>query len=158
MTPITRRASLALMASAAAFPARAERLFLDGMGVAIRGYDPVAYFEFQEAVRGNLDNALETKEGIWYFSRPDFREKFEDNPDRYMPQFGGWDAEGMARGFKRRSDPTLWILIDNKIYRPLPAVRRTLNAFHRACDGNGTGAFLSLVPHLKARGSPRAFF
>ena len=116
MTPITRRASLALMASAAAFPARAERLFLDGMGVAIRGYDPVAYFEFQEAVRGNLDNALETKEGIWYFSRPDFREKFEDNPDRYMPQFGGWDAEGMARGFKRRSDPTLWILIDNKIY------------------------------------------
>ena len=34
----------------------------------------------------------------------------------YTPEFGGYDAEGMARGFKRRSDPTVWVLIDGKVY------------------------------------------
>jgi len=116
MTPITRRHMMALTASTLATPVLAEPIFLDGQGVAIKGYDPVAYFEIEEAVRGNMDHMLETDEGIWYFSRKEYLNKFKGDSLRFMPQFGGYCAEAMARGFKRRSDPTVWVLIDGNVY------------------------------------------
>ncbi len=117
MTLITRRATLgALVSVILVRPAKAETLFMNGMGYAIAGYDPVAYFEVEEAIKGSLDHELVTDEGTWLFSRVEYLELFEENPERYTPQFGGFDAEGMARGFKRRSDPTLWVLIDGKVY------------------------------------------
>lgn len=117
MTLLTRRTALGgLAAITFAQPAMAETLFMNGMGHAIAGYDPVAYFEVEEAIKGSLDHELETDEGIWLFSRVEYLELFEKSPGRYTPQFGGFDAEGMARGFKRRSDPTLWVLIDGKVY------------------------------------------
>ena len=116
MTPITRRHMLALTAAGMAGPALSEPVFLNGMGVAIGGYDPVAYFEIEEAVKGSMDNELETKDALWHFSRPEYKTMFEAAPASYMPQFGGYCAEAMARGFKRRSDPTIWVLIDRKIY------------------------------------------
>lgn len=116
MPRLTRRAALGVLAAALAPAARAEPLFLNSLGHVIDGYDPVAYFELEEAVKGTLDHAFETDEGSWLFSRIEYLELFEANPERYIPQFGGFDAEGMARGFKRRSDPTLWVMIDDKIY------------------------------------------
>lgn len=119
MTRYTRRGALGLMAAGAATPALAkygEPVYLDGRGHAIRGYDPVAYFTFEEAVRGSLEHALETEDGVWLFSRPDHLSKFRAAPQKYMPQFGGYCAQGIASGYKRMSDPTLWVLIDGKIY------------------------------------------
>jgi len=117
MTPIPRRSALGLISAAAlATPALSETLYLNGMGYAIGGYDPVAYFDVEEAIKGSLDHELITDEGTWLFSRIEYLEMFQADPERYMPQFGGFDAEGMARGFKRRSDPTLWVLLDGKVY------------------------------------------
>lgn len=117
MTVITRRASLGVLAAPfVVAAARAEPVFLNGMGYAIGGYDPVAYFEVEEAVKGRLDHELITDEGTWLFSRIEYLEMFEEEPERFSPQFGGFDAQGIARGFKRRSDPTLWILLDDKVY------------------------------------------
>ena len=116
MTHYTRRASLGLIAAGVAAPAMAERIYLDGMGAAIRGYDPVAYFEIEEAVKGSWDIELKTEDGLWRFSRTEYRDLFAKNPDRYRPQFGGFDALGVARGFKRPSDPTVWVMVDEKIY------------------------------------------
>jgi len=116
MTLYTRRASLGMIAAGAATPVLAESLSLDGYGAAIQGYDPVAYFEIQEATKGSWEIELETENGIWRFSRTEYRDLFEDNPDLYTPQFGGFDALGIARGFKRRSDATVWVMVDDKIY------------------------------------------
>jgi len=116
MTPITRRAALGSIGAAIAGPLCAEPIFLDGMGVAIMGYDPVAFIEMQETIRGRIDYELETPDGLWWFSSAAHRELFRKSPERYMPQFGGFCAQGVALGFKRRSDPTLWVLIDGKIY------------------------------------------
>lgn len=120
MTRLTRRGALALLtAGVAAGPARAkygEPVYLDGRGHAIRGYDPVAFFTFEEATLGSLDHALETPEGTWLFARADHLSKFRAAPQKYLPQFGGYCAQGVASGFKRISDPTLWVLIDGKIY------------------------------------------
>ena len=125
MTQFSRRATLAFLGagiSAPCLPVAAvadpigERLFLDSLGVVIKGYDPVAYWENEEARKGDVDLAWETEEGIWWFAEEAHREMFIANPARYTPEFGGYDAEGMARGFKRRSDPTVWVLIDGKVY------------------------------------------
>ena len=113
---LTRRLFLASATCALTAPALAEPLYLDGQGVVIGGFDPVAYLELEEAVRGSIEHQWETEQGIWYFSRPEYRALFQKNPGKYTPQFGGYDAEGMARGFKRRSDPTIWVLIDGKVY------------------------------------------
>lgn len=117
MTLHTRRATIGLMAGALATPAFSyDTLFLDGIGVALRGYDPVAYFTYEEATKGSVDIALETDEGTWWFAEEKNRDLFRADPGTYTPQFGGFDAEGMTRGFKRVSDPTVWVMIDRKVY------------------------------------------
>lgn len=119
MTPVTRRTALGLAASALALPARAfddEPVFLNGSGVAIDGYDPVAYFELEEAIRGEREYEFRGRDALWYFSSAEYRDMFRKAQARYTPEFGGYDAEGMARGFKRRSDPTLWVMVDRKVY------------------------------------------
>jgi len=125
MTQVTRRAALALLGAGIGAPrlvTRAsakpigEALFLDSLGVVIKGYDPVAFWENEESRKGNVDLAWETDTGTWWFAEEAHREMFIANPARYTPEFGGYDAEGMARGFKRRSDPTVWVLIDGKVY------------------------------------------
>lgn len=125
MTQPSRRAALALLGAgigaplmprAAAADPVGEPLFLDSLGVVIKGYDPVAYWENEEAIKGKVELAWETEDGTWWFAEEDNRAKFIADPDRYTPEFGGYDAEGMTRGFKRRSDPTLWVLIDGKVY------------------------------------------
>lgn len=116
MTLYTRRASLGLIAAGTITPAFAEPLMLDSSGAVIQGYDPVAYFEIQEATKGSWEIELETDIGIWRFSRTEYRDLFKANPERYTPQFGGYDALGIARGFKRRSDATVWVMVDEKLY------------------------------------------
>ena len=116
MTHHTRRAALGILAAGAASPLVAEPVFLDSMGVAIRGYDPVAYFQMEEAMRGSMDHELETDTGIWWFTSAEHRDLFRREPERFSPEFGGYCAEGLARGFKRHSDPTLWVMIDGRVY------------------------------------------
>ncbi|NNU81135.1 YHS domain protein [Halovulum dunhuangense] len=116
MTPITRRAALGLMGAAAGGPLWAEPVFLNGMGVAINGYDPTGFIDMQEAIRGRMEHQIEREDGLWWFASAANRRRFEADPDRYIPQFGGYCAQGIALGFKRRSDPTLWVLIDGKVY------------------------------------------
>lgn len=118
MTLLTRRHTLAMIGASAAAPAFAfqEPVFLNGMGIALAGYDPVAYHANEEARRGTVEVKLETEDAVWWFAETAHRDMFRADPERYTPAFGGYDAYGIAKGFKRRSDPTVWVMIDNRIY------------------------------------------
>ncbi len=120
MTLITRRHSLALLASTFALspltPARAEPIYLDGQGRALRGYDPVAYFKEEQAILGSPANSVEHADAIWEFEFEETAKAFQEDPEAYMPQYGGFCAEGVARGFKRISDPTVWVMVNGKLY------------------------------------------
>lgn len=129
MTLITRRRSLALLATAAATPLMAEPIYLDGRGLAMRGYDPVGYFQHQEAIPGKMDHELVTPEAIWRFNEAANMAAFRETPSAYMPQYGGFCAEGIARGFKRVSDPTVWVMIGGKLY-----LHYTIEAQNRWAD------------------------
>lgn len=59
-------------------------------GVAIKGYDPVAYFTEHRAVKGNSDYFYDWNEASWYFSTPEHRDLFAANPQKYAPKHGGF--------------------------------------------------------------------
>ncbi len=58
-------------------------------GVAIKGYDPVAYFTESRAVKGRRAHAFEWRESTWHFSSATHRELFASEPERYAPKYGG---------------------------------------------------------------------
>ncbi len=85
--------------------------------VAIKGYDPVAYFTESRAVEGSKDITAEWLGAIWQFSSTEHRELFVANSIRYAPQDGGLCSDGVAYGVTTTNiDPHAWRIIDGKLY------------------------------------------
>ena len=59
-------------------------------GVAIKGYDPVAYFTENRAVKGSRAHAHQWRESTWYFASAAHLELFAADPERYVPKYGGF--------------------------------------------------------------------
>ena len=85
-------------------------------GIAIAGYDAVAYFTLQNAVKGDSAIQLEWNGATWYFLSKDNRKLFEANPEKYAPQYGGYCAYGASKGYKAKTDPTAWTIVGQKLY------------------------------------------
>ena len=98
----------------------------DGNGVAIKGYDAVAYFEQGQAVRGTSENHYEWSGVQWYFANSTDREKFVSNPNKYAPQYGGYCAFAVSRGAKADIDPSAWTIVEGKLYLNLNASVKSL--------------------------------
>jgi hypothetical protein len=96
---------------------RKKEFNLDKSSVAIQGYDPVAYFTQNKAVKGSKDIAL-FHEGItYYFASTQNKELFKANPGKYEPQYGGWCAYAMgASGEKVEIDPETFKITNGKLY------------------------------------------
>jgi hypothetical protein len=105
----------------ASFPpiraATTEQIVVDRhSGVAISGFDPVAYFIDGTAVLGK-DAFEHTFAGVvWRFHNEGNREVFVADPEIYIPRFGGYDPVGVARGVAVPGDPRLWIMSDDRLY------------------------------------------
>lgn len=86
-------------------------------GIAIQGYDPVAYFSANKAIKGSKDLTVAYQGVIYYFSSVENKETFKKNPAKYEPQYGGWCAYAMGHdGSKVEIDPETFKIIDNKLY------------------------------------------
>ena len=59
-------------------------------GVAIKGYDPVAYFTESRAIKGSSKYFYNWNEASWHFSTPENRDLFAANPEKYAPKHGGF--------------------------------------------------------------------
>ena len=84
--------------------------------LAIKGYDPVAYFTLQRATPGVAQYEYEWDEHRWQFANAHHRDLFKANPVRYAPQFEGFCAVALARGEVRAASPEYWLIIDGKLY------------------------------------------
>jgi YHS domain-containing protein len=86
-------------------------------GVAVKGYDAVAYFKQNKAVKGKAEFAV-IHQGIKYqFASNDNKEEFKKNPSKYEPQYGGWCAYAMGEtGEKVDFDPATFKIINGKLY------------------------------------------
>ena len=116
---ILRLALTALAAFLAFSPieSRAESpIFSAREGIALGGYDVVAFFEEDRAVAGDHRHALMWKGVIWHFASAQNQSRFEANPRAYAPVFGGYCAYAMARGYLAPGDPRLWEIEDDQLY------------------------------------------
>lgn len=85
-------------------------------GIAIQGYDPVAYFTSLKAVKGSPTNYF-VYEGItYYFSTKANLEIFKLNPEKYEPAYGGWCAYAMGNdGSKVEIDPETFKIVNGRL-------------------------------------------
>ncbi|WCL54355.1 YHS domain-containing (seleno)protein [Gimibacter soli] len=88
----------------------------DAHGLAMQGYDPVAYFTAGGPQKGDKKFALQHTGGTYYFASAENRDTFMADPDRYLPQYGGFCAMGVALGKKLDGDPNVWKIVDDKLY------------------------------------------
>lgn len=96
---------------------RKKHFNLDKTGLALEGYDPVAYFTQQKAIEGKKEISLANDGVTYYFASIQDRDLFKANPARYEPQYGGWCAYAMgATGQKVEIDPETFKLVDGKLY------------------------------------------
>jgi len=84
--------------------------------IGLKGYDPVAYFTLSTPTPGLAEYEV-VYDGVRYrFASARHRDLFKANPEKYAPQFGGNCANNMANGVRRDSDPTIWVIVGDKLY------------------------------------------
>ena len=84
---------------------------------ALSGYDAVTFFTEGKAVKGNSLHKLKLEGVEWYFSSTANLEAFKKNPNKYMPQYGGFCAWAVAEKKQRApGDPNYWKIVDGKLY------------------------------------------
>ena len=97
-------------------PVRRRQVSIDPTGVAIRGYDPVAYFTQNKPVLGDIRYFTIWHEAVWLFSTAKSRDMFAATPERYAPAFGGHCAYCVAVGHKLHGDPAAWVVHKDRLY------------------------------------------
>lgn len=113
---VRRYVFTALLVLAATVAASAERVNVDRHGVALKGYDVVAYFTEGRAVEG--DAAFEhVLDGVRYrFASAANRERFAREPRRFLPQYGGFCAWAVSRGYTADTDPLAWKVVGGRLF------------------------------------------
>lgn len=85
-------------------------------GVAIRGYDTVAYFTKRMPVEGKNSLRAQWSGATWKFSSQEHLDLFVAEPEKYAPQYGGYCAYGVAQQNLVKIEPEEWSIIDGKLY------------------------------------------
>jgi YHS domain-containing protein len=88
----------------------------DDAGSALKGYDTVAYFAVNAAVKGDAKYAYVWNGAKWLFSSEENMNKFIADPAAYAPQFGGYCAYAVSEGYTADADPEAWKVVDGKLY------------------------------------------
>jgi YHS domain-containing protein len=107
---------LALLVAASTLTRTSPSLAGENVELAIKGYDPVAYFTLGHAVRGRPEFQYEWDELRYYFSSAEHRDLFKADPVRYAPQFGNYCAMALAKGELDEANPENWLISDGKLY------------------------------------------
>ena len=94
----------------------AEETQQDANGVILGGHDAVSYFTADKPVKGYAGISTVHDGAIYHFSSEANRDAFNANPGKYAPQYGGFCAYGAAIGAKFPIDPSVYAIVDNKLY------------------------------------------
>jgi YHS domain-containing protein len=138
--------SLALAGGAAvAFdPKSTAAVNTDASGVALRGHDPVAYFTVGKPTAGAQTFQSKFDGATYQFASAENKTAFDKEPAKFAPQYGGFCAFAAAKNAKFDADPTVFKIVDNKLYMNVnPDVAVKWNAdvpgHIKAADANWTG-------------------
>jgi len=110
-------------------------------GVALHGYDAVAYFTQQKAVEGSDEFEYEWMDATWRFINAKNRDLFAATPAKYAPQYGGYCAYAVSQGGTADIDPEAWTIVNGKLYLNVSkSIRKTweknISGYITAADAN----------------------
>lgn len=126
MGGLSRRSFIgAAVVAAVCGPAAAQTSALS-QRVALRGYDPISYFTDGRPEQGSKDFTFAYDDTVYWFKSAEHRDKFATDPEHYAPQFDGYCAIQLSRGFKVEADPEAWAITNGKLYvfSKKPAVQK----------------------------------
>lgn len=83
---------------------------------AIRGYDPVAYFNEGKPVKGDSSITFDWEGATWRFASEENRQVFATSPETYAPAYGGYCAYAVANGYTATTDPHAWNIVNDRLY------------------------------------------
>jgi hypothetical protein len=120
-------------------------------GLAIDGYDPVAFFTDGKPIEGSPDLELRYGGAVWRFTNVGDRAAFAASPDVYMPQYGGYDPLGVAHGVAVAGNPNVWLIASQKLFLFYDGDRRNKFASDpdrviAMADRKWPGVFRTLIP------------
>ena len=84
-------------------------------GLAVQGYDTVAYFTDKKPVKGNPAITADYNGATWWFASEANKTLFLADPARYAPQYGGYCSWAVANGYTANIDPEAWRIVDGKL-------------------------------------------
>ena len=120
---VSRRKFLAAAAMTATAPALLVRrayamkpkVFIHN-GLAIRGYDPVAYFTQGGPVEGSEAHRSDWNGATWAFSSADNKAMFDADPEKFAPKYGGYCAYAVSKGSTATTEPDAWTVYEDRLY------------------------------------------
>ena len=113
--PVLRFASIAILSLTATYALAGD--FYEEKGVALNSYDALSYFASNpDPIPGVKDLSFDYKGSKFYFITPTHLHTFASDPERYAPQFGGFDAYGVSQGRKVGAHPRVYAVVDGKLY------------------------------------------
>jgi YHS domain-containing protein len=127
-------------------------LNLDRNGVAIEGYDPVAYFSDSKAVMGDPKITSTHGGAIYWFASAQHKRLFDADPSKYEPQFGGYCAYAASIDAISPIDPTVWEIVDGRLL--LQHNKKAWDKWHADASGNLVKADKNWPGLVDRNGSP----
>jgi YHS domain-containing protein len=132
---------LRLFVAALALPLAAKTkslLNLDKAGLAIQGYDPVAFFTDGKPVKGKPEFPARHNGALYYFASKERRDLFKADPAKYEPSFGGYCAYGVSRNKLVEIDVEAFQIVDGRLL--LQYSKNVRDHFNKDTKGNLTKA------------------
>jgi hypothetical protein len=120
-----------IVVSLCAIDARAAEI-PEGRRIALSGYDPLAYFEDGKPAKGSREFWFVFDDVVYLFRSAEHKNKFAADPERFAPQYDGYCAGGVSKGYKAEPDPEAWIIANGKLFvfqfkDRVPMFRKTID-------------------------------
>jgi YHS domain-containing protein len=118
MNSLSRRdlARIVLLVGVAPLATSFTALAAEEAPLAMKGYDPVAYFTEKRAMVGDPQYQHEWDGHRYRFASAKHLELFKADPERYLPQYNTWCAASLSRGLKVPGNPEYWLVVDGRLY------------------------------------------
>jgi YHS domain-containing protein len=111
---------------------------VDKNNLAIQGHDPVAYFTENKPVKGKTEFKSVRQGATYYFASAENKARFDKEPDKFEPAFGGFCAYGVSRNKLVEIDPEAFQIVDGRLL--LQYSKSVRNDFNKDPQGNLTKA------------------
>lgn len=127
-------AAAVLLFTATAALAEKSYLNTDKSGLALKGYDPVAFFTDNRPVKGTAQFESNYRGATYQFATAEHKAAFDANPAKYEPQFGGFCAYAVSRGYTASIDPDAFQIVDGRLL--LQYSKGARDKFNKDTHGN----------------------